>query len=172
MMNRERGPRMSRLLAGSAALAVAGGLALAGASAAEATTVVTQNYVLSKTKTANYTQTGQTIGRCSVTTSGATCTISNGKTATRTIGVALSATRSFVAGQLSISSASTVTTTTACASPKLKSGQSWVAHPQGNLWKYKVRSVTSVDGRLTYDQTSGALSAFDPLASYITCGLG
>jgi hypothetical protein len=131
----------------------------------------TRTSVVNKSKSANYTDKSRQISRCTVQTNNSSCGISRGESATRTIGLALGASRSFVASQLSISSAASVSTTVTCMSPKMKKGQSWVAWGQGDRFTYKIKKETLVSGAVLGSTTSGTVSAFNPKASSITCGV-
>lgn len=148
-------------------------LILGGVSAANAALPVrvTKNYVLNKSKQSNYTS-AAAIGACVITTTGGTCGISRGKAASRTIDLTYGLTRSFVAGQIGVSASSSVQTTVDCRSPALKKGQRWAAHSIGNRWTYQLRTITTVNGRVSDNRTSGLLHAFDPYAAHISCGLG
>jgi hypothetical protein len=86
--------------------------------------VTTQTVVNKTTLSTRYTDKSRQISRCTVYTTGGTCSISKGKSATRTIQTSLGITRNAVASSLSISAASTVSLTASCNSPVLKSGQS------------------------------------------------
>lgn len=131
--------------------------------------------VINKTSQKNYT--GAVFASCKITSTGGTCTITTGKTVTRTIGVTLGASRSEVSLGLNISSADSVTTTVACASPALKAGQVWKARAMGTRYTYKVQKQEGIRPRIgggviwNTIGTSGTLSAFDPSRSAISCGL-
>lgn len=136
--------------------------------------VTTRTVVNKTTLSTKYTDKSRQISRCTVYTTGGTCSISKGKSATRTIQTSLGITRNAVASSLSISAASTVSLTASCNSPVLKSGQSWVAWAQGTRYKYKVQTKVWVGGKQQpgLGQTSGWLYAFNPNPGYISCGLG
>ncbi|MGW8565566.1 hypothetical protein [Isoptericola sp. NPDC055881] len=119
-----------------------------------------------------YTDRSRQIGRCTIRTSGATCSISKGKTATRTIQTTYGLSRYSVASSLGISSAKSVTTQAACTSPKMKKGKSWVGWAQGSRYRYKIQSKSRVAGFTIFGNKSGWLYAFNPNPAYITCGLG
>lgn len=109
----------------------------------------------------NYTNYSQILGRCKVRTSGATCTVSTGTTATRTVQTSAGIGISNLSANLGISSAESVQYTVSCTSPKLTAGKSWVAHPTGTRYRYKVKSK---------GVTSGWLYAFVPRKNDINCG--
>jgi hypothetical protein len=137
---------------------------------------ITSRKVISKTTlSTRYTDKSRQIARCTVFTAGATCSISKGKSASRTIQTALGASRAFVAADLSISVDNTVTLSAACESPSLKAGQSWAAWGQGTRYQYKIQTKELVGGKPvpgSSPKTSGWLYAFSPNPAYISCGLG
>jgi hypothetical protein len=144
--------------------------------ATQAADAATYRYnVINKTSQSNYT--GAAFASCKITSTGGTCTITTGKTVTRTIGVSLGASRSDVSVGLNISSAGSVTTTVACASPALKAGQVWKARALGTRFTYKVRKQEGIRPRIgggviwNTVGTSGTLTAFNPSRSAISCGL-
>ncbi|GAA3342790.1 hypothetical protein GCM10017714_32650 [Curtobacterium pusillum] len=161
---------MKKTLALAAAAALTTGIVLSGAQAASAADIGTYSSigtykvknVINKTSSKGY-NTGQRLAYCTVGVANTTCTISKTVSATRTIGVGLDLSRSFVAGKLNISSASTVGISVSCTSPKLAKGKSFSAYPRGTHYTYKVTSKTYRDtGKLISSQTSGALKAFNP----------
>ena len=91
-----------------------------------------------KRVSSQYTNLSQLLAMCRA--SSGVCTTDESKSATRTIGLALGATRSWAAGQLSISTAASRTLSISCTSPRLKAGQVWKAYPLGVRWSYKIRS--------------------------------
>lgn len=131
--------------------------------------------VINKTSQSNYT--GSVFASCKITSTGGTCTITTGKTVTRTIGISLGASRSDVSLGLNISSADSVTTTVACASPALKAGQTWKARALGTRYTYKVQKKEGIRPRVgggviwKIVGTSGTLTAYNPYRSAISCGL-
>lgn len=131
--------------------------------------------VINKSSQSN--STGSVFASCKITSNGGTCTITTGKSVTRTIQVSLGASRGDVSAGLNISSAESVTTTVACASPALKAGQTWKARALGTKYTYNVReekrSQPRIGGPATWStvQTSGKLTAFNPYSSSISCGL-
>lgn len=130
--------------------------------------------VISKSSQSNVT--GATFASCKITSAGGTCTITTGKTVARTIAVSLGASRGDVAVGLNISSATSVTTTTACASPALRAGQIWKARALGTKYTYKLQkqqgSRPRIGGPVNWRTiaTSGSLTAFNPYRSAISCG--
>jgi len=142
-------------------------------------------------KSAQSNTTGPVFASCQITSNVGTCTISTGKSITRTIQVSLGASRAEVSVGLSISSAESVTTTVACASPALSAGQTWRGRALGTRFTYKLQkqegihprvgggvtwvtpSTPRVGGGVTWvtRDTSGQLSAFNPSSTSISCGL-
>lgn len=137
---------------------------------------ITVRKVISKTTlSTKYTDKSRQVSRCTVLTAGATCSITQGKSASRTIQTALGASRAFVAADLSISVDNTVSLSAQCNSPALKAGQSWVAWAQGTRYQYKIQTTELVGGKPvpgSSPKTSGWLYAFNPNPAYISCGLG
>lgn len=135
-----------------------------------------QTWVIDKSKTASVVNRGQVIAQCSVGTSGSTCTISSGKTATRTINYTLGMARALVASSLGISSAETVSISTSCTSPVMSAGQVWKAYPVGDRWSYRIHKRTTTYSnqgvvQSTKNEYSGRLNAFNPYSAGIHCQL-
>lgn len=82
------------------------------------------------------------IASCTVGSGGGTCTITSGKTVTRTVGVRLGVDVGFVKSQLSISQADAELTSVSCTSPVLSAGQTWATWGMGN--KFEVQSEAMV----------------------------
>lgn len=127
-----------------------------------------------KLANSNYVNKGQRIGDCTIETKGGTCTISSGMSATRTVQLALGASRDNISAQLSPSSTTTQSVTAGCTSPAMAAGKVWTAWPTGNLWQYRINKRVHErrsDG-MDYDGgTSDLLKAFDPSQTRISCGL-
>lgn len=133
-------------------------------------------YAVNKSKTANSINFAQLLASCSVGTSGATCTISKGKTATRTISLSLGASRGVIASQLGISADTSVSVSTSCTSPVMSAGQVWKAYPVGDRWSYRIHKRTTVYNnqgfvQSTTNEYSAYLSAFNPYSASIHCRL-
>jgi hypothetical protein len=124
--------------------------------------------MLDKVKTANYLG-SQVFAQCSIGTAGGTCTITTGKSVTRTVGLSLGASRDWAAGQLSISSANTVSTSVSCTSPPLPAGGVWRAKARGDRFTYKIRKQTWIGQILYSTETSGTQSSFNPYPTNIHC---
>lgn len=131
--------------------------------------------MVDKISTANAT--GDVFATCKITSQGGTCTITTGKSVTRTIQLSLGASRSDVSAGLSISSATSETTSVACASPALSAGQTWKARAVGTRYAYDLKkqkgSTPRIGGTITWStvETSGRLTAFNPSSTSISCGL-
>ncbi|UBU08892.1 hypothetical protein [Nonomuraea gerenzanensis] len=94
---------------------------------------------------------------------GGTCTISRSFSVTRTIGVALGVSRSFVSAELNMSSARTVEVRAACTSRVFSSNnQIYKAYPAGTRQWYKVVEKYYVGGKLKRTTKSVPLQAFNP----------
>ena len=111
--------RFSYIAAGCAAVltAATGIVVAAPAFAANYSSPYYYTNLVNKTSTSNYVNRSNRLALCNVATSGTTCTISSGKTATRTIDLSFNATRAGVAGTLGISSSTTQTISVSCTSP-------------------------------------------------------
>jgi hypothetical protein len=160
---------------GKAAIAASAALALLfitplGAAASEASTqqLWTTSIVVNKTSQSNVVG-SQVLASCTVAVAGATCTITSGKTATRTIAYTFGATREGVATSLNISAASSVTLSVSCTSPPLSAGGSWRAKPRGTKYTYKIRELTYVDAIIVSQRDSAYLNAYNPTANAIYC---
>lgn len=160
----------------SAAAAVA--LSLGTATAAQADTHVGPSTyhrysVVNHTIATYWTNKSQLLGSCTAVNVPLTCTIAQGKSATRTVQVDFSATRSDITAALSISSAYTVTTTVSC-SGKINPGQRWGGWPVGSHHRYLVKdsTINAYNGS-TISSTTGTSYkyTFNPYASSIACGL-
>jgi hypothetical protein len=160
--------RMITTLAGAGVLA-AGLLAAAPATAdtaPERPVYATTYKVIEKTYVSNHVDTAHVLARCY--SSGGTCTITSGKTATTTINVSLGWSRAGVAGGLGISSASAVTVSVGCTSPKLASGKAWTAYAVGRYFTYKIQKTTTAPTGTTITK-SGTLHAFSAYSNQISC---
>lgn len=127
-------------------------------------------------KTSRLNVTGPVFATCRITTTGGGCDIARGKSVDRTIGLDLGASRSVISAGLSISSAQGVKTTVSCQSPKLRAGQTWRARAVGTRHSYRVQKQVSYKPRVgrtrwRTEATSSKLTAFDPRANSISCGL-
>jgi hypothetical protein len=121
-------------------------------------------------------QLGGVIGSCNIRSSGGTCQISRGKTASRDIQLSLGASRGSVAAGLNISAGTSVATTVSCSSPPMSAGQTWKARAVGTRYYYNVNKQKGVQGRTgiigwNTVATSGRLTALNPYGSSISCGL-
>lgn len=119
-----------------------------------------------------YYKGSQLLAACTAYNVALTCTIAQGKSATRTIGLDFSATRGDIAASLNISASSSVDTTVSC-SGKINPGQRWGAWPVGTHHKYHVRDqyIQSSNGAVLNTTIGSSYKyAFNPYASVITCG--
>lgn len=144
------------------------------APAAEAATTLTRHNVISVTK--KYSVTGAQFSSCQITTNGGTCSISQGKQIARTVQLSLGATRAGVSAGLNVSQATTITSAVSCNSPALKAGQVWRGRSVGTQYTYKIQQQKGTKPRIggttwTTVATSGFLTALDPNAQDISCGL-
>lgn len=177
--NRDAQQDRTMLMRKSIRLAIGGltGFALvAGIAVPASADSAVQTWVINKSKASSVINYSQTMATCRVGSNGSTCTISRGKSATRTITATLGMSRAGVASSLGISSASAVTVSTSCTSPKMRAGQTWSAYPVGDRWSYRIHKRTSRfsnQGRPLSEtnEYSGYLSAFNPYSASIYCKL-
>lgn len=134
-----------------------------------ATLKVVSSVIEKSTVSKRYVDRSKAISSCSVGRTGATCTISRGKAATRTVQISLGITRQMVAGSFGFSAATSVTTSVACNSPAMKAGEVWRAYAVGPRYRYKAKKVTMVGYLVGKTETSGWLYAFDPRSAEIHC---
>ena len=155
-------PRLNRAFTLTVIVASLSGVGVAAASAADPTpnggAAPAVQSVVNISRSTNVVNFANRLVYCGVGTSGSTCTISSGQSATRSIGLALGVTRGFVAGQISISADSTLSVSVACTSPALLVGQKWSAYPYGTRISYQIRQIQ----QFTPTITSGTLYAFNP----------
>lgn len=139
----------------------------------------TKYSMLNHTKVTDYVNTSQRLGSCE--NPGRTCTITVGRSSTRTFGLSLGVSKGFVAGSLNISTATTVSVSTSC-SAKTPKGYYLNAYPRGSRHQYKIkRVVTAVyspyrasthRASTTAGTTvSGYLHTFNPYKNAISCRL-
>ena len=114
----------------------------------------------------SYVNYAETIGTCHVISAGVTCQISQSSTSTRTVQLALGASRGFVTGKIGISSATSVSVQISCTSPPMQPGQVFRARPYGERYRYKI-------WRYQYGSstTSGWLYTFNPYQNAFSCGV-
>lgn len=87
---------------------------------------------------------GAKLSECYIAQANSSCTISVAKTVTREIGLALGAQRAWVAGELSISSATSTTITSACTSPPLPKGSYYRAYAKYTKKTYTIQRTRGV----------------------------
>lgn len=123
-----------------------------------------------KTVSKSYVDKAHPLGSCKAGKSGVTCRIDITTSATRTVGLALGATRGWASGQLSISSAKTQSTAVSCTSPKLKKGQVFRAYPRGTRYSYTIQKwLVTTTGYVYVLGKSKTLYAFNPKKNSIYC---
>lgn len=134
----------------------------------------TKYKMLNHSKVVDYVDTTHRLGSCE--NPGHTCTITVTHSSTRTFGLSLGVSKAFVAGELNISSSSTVSVSNAC-SAKTPKGYYLNAYPRGSRHQYKIRkTVTAVyspyrTSTKTGTTTSGWLHTFNPYKDAISCRL-
>ena len=158
----------------TAAIVVATLLALSGAEPAHATTFRYQ--VINVTKGRAHAVGPKVFASCKVWTTGGICQISKGRSASRDIALSLGVSRGTVAAALNVASGSSVSVNVSCQSPPLKAGQTWKAKAMGRYYHYNVRKQLGAQGRTgvrgwSTIATSPRLTAFNPAASEVACGL-
>lgn len=160
-----------------AILGVASGVALAiGMSVPASAATNVQTWAINVAKSGNNVDYSRIVTSCQVGTAGATCSLTKGKQATRTVDLALGAARNIVSAQLGFSSATSVTISVTCTSPPMKPGQTWKGYAIGDRFTYRIHKRTTVSSNQgavisTKNEYSGYLSAFNPYATSIYCRL-
>jgi hypothetical protein len=132
--------------------------------------VYDRHTVQNKVKTTNYTNKSQVLGDCMVVRAGSTCAIMKQSSASRSVGVALGASRSFVSSSLSISSGTSESVGIQCTSPPLPKNARFRAWPRGDRFTYKIKKERVVSGAVATSSTSGTLTTFNPKKNTLTCG--
>lgn len=141
-------------------------LALATLSAPSASAA--QLYTLHLVKTGNkknQVNKSSVLASCSVGRSGTTCTITKGKTATRTVETGLGFSRKRISASLGISASKSVSINVSCTSPKLKKGQVFRAYPVGTRHYYTLYRYNNKTGSKKVEKKS----AFNPYSNQIHC---
>jgi hypothetical protein len=128
------------------------------------------NKVISKTSTGSYVG-SQKLASCGSRTSAMSCSLNKGSSATRTIGLSFGATRSWAAGQLNISSASTQNVSVTCSKRSVPKGKQLVAFPVGVRYKYKIQRHMTGGGKDYVSGTSGWLYAINPGPARVSCDI-
>lgn len=152
--------------------AVVGSVLTAGVSApAQADSIPSVKYaVVSHSKVTDVTDYSHRLGVCVAKSKGISCSISKGRTATRSIGAGFGVSAKFVAGELNISSSRAVTVSVGCSSVVLKKGQKLEAFPVGSKHRYKIRKQTHYTGSPTVsNEYSGWKYTYNPYRTGITC---
>ncbi|RIX28011.1 hypothetical protein D1781_10920 [Amnibacterium setariae] len=131
---------------------------------------VTTYDVVDKSVTHNYVDKSHVIGGCPASNAKQTCTVSKGKSMTRTVGVALGASRSDVTASLEISNSTEVNSSTSC-SIVVAAGHSAKAYAGGDRYRYHVRANTfsSATGKTTHRVNTSWSYAFNPKANLVSC---
>lgn len=99
---------------------------------------------------------------------GTQMSISKSESATIEIGLALGASRSFVAGEISVSSSKTTEVTVSCQAKATKKKRYLVAYPEGTVHWYKIKSVTREQNKKV-TKISKFLRAFEPKSNAVNC---
>ncbi|MBA8989932.1 hypothetical protein FHW23_001178 [Curtobacterium pusillum] len=176
-----------RALAAVAACAVAAsamiGVAPAGAVEASSETSGTQAYgaegraawayyykIISKSSSGSYVG-SQKLASCGSRNTAVTCSLNQGSTATRSIGLDLGASRGWAAGQLKISSSTSQNVSVTCSKQKVPKGKQLVAYPVGVRHKYKIQKHMTGGGKDYVTGTSGWLYAFNPGNARVACDI-
>jgi hypothetical protein len=178
----------ARTVAGTALSCVLVGAVAVGGASADASTIepstdsATQpgkdgraawayyNKVISRSSTGSYVG-SQKLASCGSRTSAMSCSLNKGSSATRTIGLSFGATRSWAAGQLNISSASTQNVSVTCSKRNVPKGKQLVAFPVGVRYKYKIQRHMTGGGKDYVSGTSGWLYAFNPGPARVSCDI-
>ena len=132
--------------------------------------------ILTRLTLVNKTSVGDQIGpklfaSCVIRSDGGICIISRGKTVSREVQLTFGMTWAAAAGQLGMGGSRSIATTVSCESPALPAGSRWKAWPIGRKYFYNIRRDTIQAGHVLRTELSPRLTAFNPSASHIACGL-
>lgn len=145
----------------------------AGASAGAAqgrATWAYYNKIISKSSVGSHVGT-QKLASCGSRNTAMDCSLNQGSTATRSIGLGFGATRGWAAGQLNISSSSTQNVSVTCSKRKVPKGKQLVAYPVGVRYKYKIQKHMTGGGKDYVTGTTGWLYAFNPGNARVACDI-
>jgi hypothetical protein len=96
--------------------------------------------VINKSLTRGVVDYGQTLAVCGTPNRSVTCTIAETKSATRTIGVSVGASRGFVAGKLGVSNSTTKSMYISCSRTTTSNYPYLKAYVVNDVWSYTVRT--------------------------------
>jgi len=149
----------------AAALALSPGAAHAGPPAPQP--VVQWWDVINRSYYADYNNPGGSVASC--TAPGSTCTLSVTQSVSTSISTSLGYSKEGVAASLSFQLTRTVSSAASCTSPKLKSGQKYVAYRTGRQAMYQIRHSVRANGKTTVT-TSSWLFSWEPYTgAHIDC---
>ncbi|BFU42917.1 hypothetical protein KRMM14A1004_11540 [Krasilnikovia sp. MM14-A1004] len=128
----------------------------------------TRYETINKSYYQNINNPGGPVASC--TNAGSTCALAVTQSVSTTIATKLGYSQSGVAADLSFSLSRTVSAAATCNSPKLKSGQKYVAYRVGRQAMYQIKRTTAdADGKQTVT-TSGWLFSWEPYTgAHIDC---
>lgn len=111
------------------------------------------------------------IGQAQAGSAGITVTITKTSAATRTIGYGFGVSKGFVAGELNISSSSSVGVNVGCSKTVGKKGRWLVAYSVGSIHRYRIRSVTKSMSPYPHQvvKYSDWMHTYNPYQSSISC---
>jgi hypothetical protein len=115
----------------------------------------------------NYNNPGGPVASC--TNPGSTCALTVTQSVSTTIATKLGYSKAGVAADISFQLSRTVSAAATCTSPKLRSGQKYVAYRTGRQAMYQIRHTYTYDGKTTVT-TSGWLFSWEPYTgAHIDC---
>ncbi|TCL79357.1 hypothetical protein EDF31_11544 [Curtobacterium sp. PhB142] len=126
--------------------------------------------IISKTSTGSHVG-SQKLASCGSRTAAMDCSLTRGRTANRTIGLDLGASRGWAAGQLKISASTTQSVSVTCSKRKVPKGKQLVAYPVGVRYKYKIQKHITGAGKDYVSGTSKWLYAFNPGSARVSCDI-
>lgn len=153
------------LVAILAALSV---VAMPSAANAQRCKICTTYDLVDRSKKTDVVDWDHRLGVCSAGSNGVKCSISVGKTATRTIGTGFGLSNDWVAGELNISSSTSQTVSVGCNTVTLKKGQKLEAYPLGSRHKYKIKKTKYTMGHVETSHT-GWRYTYNPYKTGIHC---
>lgn len=111
------------------------------------------------------------IGQAQAGSAGINVQITKTSAATRSIGYGFGVSKAFVAGQLNISTSSSVGVNVGCSKTVAKKGRWLVAYSVGSIHRYRIKSVTKVMSPYPHQEVtySDWMRTYNPYQTAISC---
>ncbi|GAA3526128.1 hypothetical protein AFL01nite_05330 [Aeromicrobium flavum] len=130
--------------------------------------ICTKYFLVDWTKKTDVVDWDHRLGVCSAGSDGVKCSITSGRTATRTIATSFGLSNDWVAGELNISSSSSQSVSVGCNTVTLKKGQKLEAYPLGSRHKYRIKKISWWPSR-SETTLSGWKYTYNPYKTGIHC---